>query len=87
MKPAAAPADQAAIERFRRVLLFNIGALVVLEAGLALGTVWLGFSWFVVALMAFVAFTVAYLVYLVRRFTTPRSPTIAPSSRNSPRRS
>ena len=69
MKSEAAPSNRAPIERIRRVLLFNIGVLVVVEVGLALGTVWLGFSWFVVALMVFIAITAAYLAYLMKRFT------------------
>ena len=42
-----------------------------MEIGVVLSGIWLGFSWFVVAFMVFLAVGMAYLSYLVRRFTRP----------------
>jgi hypothetical protein len=65
----AKPSDRAALERFRRILLLNIGLLIVVGVCVALSSIWLGFSWFVIGLLVFFAVNAAYLAYLVRRFT------------------
>lgn len=69
--PRAGDRDTAA-ERFRRIARLNILLLVVIgPIVIAAGLIYLGLTWLVVALMILFPLSVAYLVYLMRRFAKP----------------
>ena len=70
MREEGGAPDPRAVERFRRILLFNIGLLAIVEVAVSLSAIWLGWSPFLIALLVFFAVSAAYLAYLVRRFAT-----------------
>jgi protein-S-isoprenylcysteine O-methyltransferase Ste14 len=61
--------DAETVTRFRRILLVNVALLAVVGVAIAASAVWVGWSRFVVALLIFFAITIAYLVYVMQRFT------------------
>ena len=48
-----------------------LGLLVVMEILIALSAIYVGLTWIVIALLAGMPITAAYLAYLMRKFAKP----------------
>lgn len=58
-------------ERFRLIATAIIVLLALMEILIALSVIWLGPTWFVVALLIGMPILAAYLAYLIRLFVRP----------------
>ena len=58
-------------ERFRLIARAVIVLLALMEILIALSAIWLGLTWFIVALLIGMPILAVYLAYLIRSFAKP----------------